>query len=132
MWKQYVFVMPVLVSLFLVACDNLDPETIRKRQHLPGKDFVADVRQGKSLFNGNCGRCHGSEGQGTQHGPPLVNKIYRAGHHADITFHWAVKDGVKRHHWDFGDMPAIPNVTPEETGHIIAYIRDEQRKAGIQ
>jgi len=132
MLRKFYFIGPVLVGLFLVACDNLSPEEIRKRQHLPGKDFVADKQQGKVIFAENCARCHGANGKGTQQGPPLVDKIYRPGHHADLVFHWAVKDGVKQHHWDFGDMPALPNVSPEEVGHIISYIRDAQRKAGIQ
>jgi len=132
MRNKYYLVILVLISLFLVACDNLDPESIRKRQHLPGKDFVADAQQGEILFEENCSRCHGTAGTGTQQGPPLVNKVYRSGHHADITFHWAVKDGVKQHHWKFGDMPPIKNTSPETVGHIIAYIRDQQRKSGIK
>ncbi len=130
--KTYYFVTPILVSLFLVGCDSLDPEEIRKRQHFPGKDFVADAQQGKVLFTVNCSQCHGLAGRGTGQGPPLVDKIYRAAHHADITFHWAVKNGVKQHHWAFGDMPPIENVSPEEVGHIIVYIRQQQRNADIQ
>lgn len=132
MLKQYYFVTLILVSLFLVSCDNLDPESIRKRQHMPGKDFIADAKQGESLFSTNCLRCHGVAGKGTQQGPPLVNKVYRPSHHADITFHWAVKDGVKQHHWKFGDMPALKNIPPESVGHIIAYIREQQRQSGIK
>ncbi|HHI94180.1 MAG TPA: cytochrome c [Gammaproteobacteria bacterium] len=132
MLKKYYVVLLVSVSLFLVSCDNLDPEEIRQRQHFPGKNFVADAQQGRALFVANCSQCHGPAGHGTGQGPPLVDKIYRAAHHADITFHWAVKNGVKQHHWGFGDMPPIGNVSPEDVGHIIAYIRQQQRNAGIQ
>ncbi|HEC18364.1 MAG TPA: cytochrome c [Gammaproteobacteria bacterium] len=132
MSKNCSVIILILVGFLLAACDSLDPQEIRKRQHLPGKDFVADPQKGKVLFSDNCSRCHGTDARGTNHGPPLVHNIYRPGHHADISFHWAVKNGVKKHHWDFGDMPPIPNLTPEETGHIIAYIRKEQRTAGIQ
>jgi len=122
----------IFITLVLFSCDKLDPEEIRKRQHMPGKDFVASTQQGEILFRENCARCHGVSGQGTQQGPPLVNKVYRSNHHADITFHWAVKNGVKQHHWKFGNMPAIDNVSPEDVGHIIAFVRQQQRKAGIQ
>ncbi len=132
MLKKYYFIVPLLTGLFLTGCDSLDPEEIRKRQHFPGKDFVANAQQGEALFTANCSGCHGSAGQGTGQGPPLVDKIYRAAHHADITFHWAVKNGVKQHHWTFGNMPPVENVSPEDVGHIIAYVRDEQRKAGIR
>jgi len=132
MLNKYYFIILVVASLFLASCDSLDPEEIRKRQHFPGKGFVADVQQGKALFSTNCSACHGPTGLGTRQGPPLVDKIYRAAHHADITFHWAVKNGVKQHHWTFGNMPPIENVSPEDVGHIIAYIRQQQRNAGIQ
>jgi hypothetical protein len=29
-------------------------------------------------------------------------------------------------------MPAIPGVSPEDVGHIVAYVRQEQRLAGIK
>ncbi len=126
------FIMTSLVaSLFLTGCDSLNPEEIRKRQQFPGEDFVANAQQGKILFAANCSQCHGQAGLGTRQGPPLINKIYRAAHHADITFYWAVRNGVKQHHWAFGDMPPIKNVSPEDVGHIIAYIRQQQRIAGI-
>jgi hypothetical protein len=44
----------------------------------------------------------------------------------------AAGDGVKQHHWQFGDMPPQPNISPEEMGHIIAWVRQEQRRAGIK
>lgn len=130
--KKNLLILLILTTIILTACGDLDSEKIRNRQHLPGKDFVANVSQGAILFDNNCARCHGPDGKGTEQGPPLVNKIYRSGHHADLTFHWAVKDGVKQHHWHFGDMPPISGVSPEDAGHIIAFIRDEQRKSGIK
>jgi len=121
-----------IISVILVACDRLDPEQLRQRQHLPGPDFVADPVQGAPIFNNNCARCHGNGATGTNQGPPLIHKVYRPGHHADLSFHWAVKDGTKQHHWQFGDMPPVKGVSPEQVGHIIAYIRKEQRNAGIK
>lgn len=121
----------VTLALFLMGCDRPDPETVRQRQHLPPPDFVADSSKGEMLFNANCIKCHGTGARGTNQGPPLVHEVYRPGHHADLTFHWAVKDGARQHHWQFGDMPPVPNLTPEDVGHIIAFVRAEQRKAGI-
>ena len=68
----------------------------------------------------------------TEQGPPLVHETYRPGHHADLTFHWAVRDGARQHHWNFGDMLPVPNLTPEDVGHIIAFLREKQRDAGIK
>lgn len=120
-----------LISILISGCEKPSPEEIRKRQHLPDPDFVANVDKGNILFHNNCSQCHGLEGGGTNQGPPLVHKTYRPGHHADLTFHWAVKDGVRQHHWKFGDMPPQPNVSPEDAGHIVAYIRKLQRNKGI-
>lgn len=99
---------------------------------MPAPDFVADADRGETLFHSHCSRCHGKAASGTDHGPPLIHPIYRPGHHADLTFYWAAKDGVKQHHWQFGDMPPVSGVSPEDVGNIVAYVRREQRRAGIR
>lgn len=121
----------VLFVLVLAACDKPSPEQWREKQHLPGPGFVADVKMGEQLFHSMCAQCHGATATGSPKGPPLVHKIYRPGHHADLAFHWAVRDGVRQHHWKFGDMPPIKGMSPEQVGHIVAYIRQKQQQAGI-
>ena len=91
-----------------------------------------DVQAGKSLFNSQCAACHGADLKGTAKGPPFLHRIYLASHHSDMAFQIAVKNGVRSHHWQFGDMPPIPLVTPDSVAHIIAYIRREQQKAVIE
>ncbi|MBI5237214.1 MAG: cytochrome c [Deltaproteobacteria bacterium] len=91
----------------------------------------AVVKHGETLFNGNCSKCHGLKGAGTDKGPPLVHKIYEPNHHADISFHWAAERGVRAHHWGFGDMPPVQGVSKDEVSAIIKYIRGLQKEAGI-
>lgn len=98
---------------------------------LPPEDFAADPEAGRSLFRANCMQCHGEDARGTDQGPPLIHRIYEPSHHPDITFHRAVALGVHQHHWDFGDMPPVAGVSGEDTAHIIAWIRQEQRAVGI-
>lgn len=87
---------------------------------------------GKGIFDANCATCHGQNGAGVDGaGPPLVHIIYEPNHHADIAFYMAVKQGVRTHHWRFGDMPPVTSVSEEETTKIIAYIRELQRANGI-
>jgi hypothetical protein len=74
---------------------------------------------------------HGPQGKGTNNGPPLVHKIYEPNHHADMAFQRAAAQGVRAHHWKFGNMPKIDGVVPEDVSQIIAYIRWLQRQAGI-
>ena len=48
-----------------------------------------------------------------------------------MAFHLAVKNGVKQHHWHFGHMPPVEDLSPEQVEHVIGYVREEQRRAGI-
>ena len=105
---------------------STDQSQAFEARHLPAKFKV-----GEEKFNANCSRCHGLLANGTGNGPPLVHKIYEPHHHADFAFQRAVAQGVRAHHWKFGNMPKIENVTPEDVRDIISYIRWLQREAGI-
>ncbi len=93
--------------------------------------FSSEAQAGEVVFNANCAACHGKNAAGTNSGPPLVNNIYNPGHHDDASFYRAVKQGVPRHHWPFGDMPKQPQVTPSEVASIIRYVRELQLANGI-
>ena len=95
------------------------------------KDLPTDFKEGETKFNAFCSPCHGAQGMGTAQGPPLVHKIYEPNHHADMAFQRAAAQGVKAHHWKFGDMPKIEGVTADDVTQIIGYIRWLQRQAGI-
>ncbi|GJL65197.1 MAG: hypothetical protein NPIRA05_01680 [Nitrospirales bacterium] len=90
-----------------------------------------ELAKGEEVFNNNCARCHGEQGSGTNQGPALVHKIYEPNHHADFAFQRAAAQGVRAHHWKFGNMPKIESVTPEDVTEIIRYIRWLQQQAGI-
>ena len=91
---------------------------------------------GKTLFDKHCAACHGIDlkgvDKGEKKGPPLLHKIYEPSHHGDAAFQLAAKSGVRAHHWPYGDMAPVPQVTPDEVAHITAYVRSEQRKVGIR
>lgn len=90
-----------------------------------------ELAEGERLFDVNCARCHGPRATGTDQGPPLVHVIYEPNHHSDAAFQMAAMNGVRAHHWSFGDMPPVPGVTPEQVTEIVAYLRWLQRQAGI-
>jgi len=98
---------------------------------LPEREVTVSVRQGGELFQAQCARCHGPELNGTDQGPALLHPYYTPDHHGDIAFYLAVKNGVKQHHWDFGDMPPVPELEPEQVPHIVAFVRARQRDAGL-
>jgi mono/diheme cytochrome c family protein len=87
---------------------------------------------GKKLYGEKCVQCHGGDLRGTKEGPPLVHRIYEPSHHGDVAAQIAVKHGSRQHHWNFGDMKPVPGVSADEIAHITAYVRAEQRKAGIR
>ena len=88
---------------------------------------------GQRAFEATCAACHGTNATGKMgFGPPLVHKIYEPGHHADMSFVMAVQNGVRAHHWPFGDMPAKTGLTQADVGNVIAYVRELQRANGIE
>lgn len=88
--------------------------------------------EGEIAFNDNCAVCHGKDAAGQEGvAPPLVHKIYEPNHHGDMAFVVAARRGVRAHHWPFGDMPPVPDVTDEELVRIVTYVRTLQRANGI-
>ena len=86
---------------------------------------------GETVFNTKCSLCHGANADGTNLGPPLIHKIYEPGHHSDDSIRLAVRQGVRQHHWQFGNMPPVPSVSEDDVEKIICYVREMQRANGI-
>ena len=94
-------------------------------------ELSPQAQAGKTAFDANCARCHGTNAAGTDHGPPFVHIIYNPGHHTDQAFFLAAKIGVRSHHWRFGDMPPQPQVSDQQLRDIVAYVRALQEANGI-
>ena len=93
---------------------------------------VANVSQGELAFNESCAACHGKNGAGREgSGPPLIHRIYEPGHHGDMSFIIAAKNGVRAHHWKFGNMPPVEGIDEIKVKMIITYIRALQQANGI-
>jgi mono/diheme cytochrome c family protein len=107
-------------SALVVACGER-PRTGRFRT--PPPPVPASMAAGESLYVAHCQPCHGTLALGTDKGPPLVHAIYLAPHHADAAFILAIKNGVRAHHWTFGDMAAVPGVDDDEAYRITSYLR---------
>lgn len=94
--------------------------------------FTDQEQTGQRAFDAVCAACHGTHAQGTQGvAPPLVHKIYEPGHHGDMAFVLAAQNGVRAHHWKFGNMPPVEGVTQADVLNIVAYVRALQRENGI-
>ncbi|MCO6410934.1 c-type cytochrome [Hoeflea alexandrii] len=125
----------LLVGVFLIYRSFQPPErhaTGAAMANVVIPQLSAQAQEGETLFNRSCASCHGKNAAG-QDGiaPPLVHKIYEPGHHGDVSFLLAAKNGVRAHHWQFGDMPAVDEITDLELDTIIVYVRELQRANGI-
>ncbi len=116
-----------LSLVLLTSCAGSEATTIESAAASTDRKTYS----GEESFQNRCAVCHGQLADGTASGPPLVHRLYEIGHHPNFSFHNAVNNGVPAHHWNFGDMPAIPNVPPEEIDAIICHVRDLQRAEGI-
>lgn len=111
-----------------VAGAHGQPMTIPK----PSAGLMPNPGLGKKLYAASCVQCHSADLRGTKEGPPLVHRVYEPGHHSDVAFQISVKYGSRQHHWNFGDMKSVPGLSPDDAAHITAYVRVEQRRAGIR
>lgn len=117
----------LFLVLFVAGCEAPDPEARLKAMHLPNPAYRPDAEKGGPLFVRFCQSCHGVDARGTEQGPALAEPIYREKRHADLAFHLAVGQGVKSHHWPYGDMPPVQGISPEQTADVIAWIRRQQK-----
>ncbi len=126
--RRFAILAIAVAALFLVAGCSSDPAA---RTSDGGSAPPSLSQEGEALFNKTCSVCHGAGGAGSQAGPPLVHNIYHPGHHPDISFRNAVKNGVISHHWEFGHMPPQPGVSDDDIEKIICYVRELQIAEGI-
>jgi len=93
---------------------------------------AAEAGRGAELYGESCASCHGSDLRGTDRGPSHLSIVYEPGHHGDDSFRAAIARGVRAHHWNFGDMPAMRGLDDDEVDSIIAFIRSEQQRQGFE
>jgi len=119
------YILLVLVVVSLVGCSNNSSSSNVGVSE-------ANVEDGKELYQANCASCHGADLRGTSKGPSHLSKVYEPGHHSDEGFRLAIKNGAQQHHWNFGNMPAIPRITDSEIDSIISYVRVQQQEQGLE
>lgn len=121
--------------------EEQNPHSVQKTKGIKGAP-LADVivpelsvsaEEGRIAYEANCATCHGVNAAG-QDGiaPPLVHKIYEPNHHGDSAFLVAARNGVRAHHWRFGNMPPVANITDQEVVSVVNYVRELQRANGIR
>lgn len=121
-----------LIAATLFGGCNPEPEQESGSQPLSNAEIPLELQAGENLYNDHCSECHGVRGSGADQGNPLVDIIYEPGHHGDASFQAAVANGAQQHHWQFGDMEPVPDVSQDQVTEITEYIRFLQRQVGIE
>jgi mono/diheme cytochrome c family protein len=98
----------------------------------PAPLIAGESETGQALFQRHCAECHGAAANGSDKGPPLVHRIYAPNHHADFSFYRAIEQGVRSHHWRFGNMAPVPEVPRHDAQAIVRWLRELQRANGIK
>jgi mono/diheme cytochrome c family protein len=107
------------------ADEPIDPESVKLPKMTP------TLNQGKVTYDDNCSGCHGENAAGTEIGPTFLQHVYRPGQHGNATFYGAVSRGVTAHHWEFGNMEPVEDLTVYDVKKVILYIRALQKMNGV-
>ena len=117
--------------LALVACGQTGAAPDAPQAVAAPAELSDTAREGEARFTANCAQCHGPGAVGTSQGPTFIDRVYHPGHHADVSFQLAVRQGVRQHHWQFGNMLPVPGLADAEVDTIICYVRELQLASGV-
>ncbi len=126
-WVVFLFLTAIMIGI-ITGCKGEEEKPLK---NLSTSVVPAGYEKGEVAFNSYCAKCHGEKGAGTKEGPPFIDKVYEPNHHGDMSFLLAVQNGVRAHHWKYGNMPKIKNVSEKEINEIVEYVRWLQRQADI-
>lgn len=97
-----------------------------------GPAALAPDADGATVYAARCASCHGDDLRGTDQGPSQLSIVYEPGHHGDSSYRSAIRNGAHEHHWSFGDMPPVEDITDEQVEAVITFIRSEQQRLGFE
>jgi len=126
----------IALSLVILNPTNSRADGEGGVSHVDQKDIklpklTPQLRLGQMAYNVYCAACHGKNASGTVSGPTFIQRIYFPGHHPNGSFYRAAKQGVQAHHWEFGNMPKVDDITDTLIARITNYIRAIQQANGI-
>lgn len=112
------------LAIGLTACGQDDPIAA------PPVPLAADA-DGAAVYQARCASCHGEDLRGTDMGPSQLSIVYEPGHHGDESYRSAIRNGARQHHWGFGNMPPVADITDDQIQRVIVYIRAQQEALGF-
>ncbi len=87
-----------------------------------------ELAKGQLLYEKYCSSCHGLQLDGSDQGPPLIHPFYKPSHHGDKSFYRAALQGIKQHHWNFGDMKPVEGMTRGKMNSVVPFVRYYQQQ----
>ena len=127
----------VALTVALPACGGDDPVAAPLESLVP----LAAEADGATIYQARCASCHGEDLRGTDKGPSQLSIVYEPNHHGDDSYRsgehppgeWvSIRNGAPQHHWSFGDMPAVEDITDGQIEQVITYIRTQQQALGFE
>lgn len=125
MKRQLLVALFAFTAMLLVSCASDDVSVN------PVVDLPVDA-DGAAIYQARCASCHGDDLRGTDKGPSQLSIVYEPSHHGDDSYRSAIRKGAPQHHWSFGDMPAVEDITDAQIELVITYVRDEQQRLGFE
>ncbi|MDH3389242.1 MAG: cytochrome c [Gammaproteobacteria bacterium] len=119
------------LSIYVIGISLLMPIITAPAIASEDIDIPFHLGKGQLLYEKYCSSCHGLQLNGSDKGPPLIHPFYKPSHHGDKSFYRAVLQGVKQHHWNFGDMPAVAGMTPKKMDSLVPYVRYYQQQKNL-
>ena len=113
------------LSGFVVACGSTDSASSG-----PAGDRAES--NGADVYAASCASCHGEDLRGTDKGPSHLSIVYEPNHHGDDSFRSAIANGAPQHHWNFGDMAPVEDLSDAQVEAVIAFVRAEQQRLGFE
>ena len=122
----------VAASAQPLSADSADPTSTTATQVPTSTSSAPAAPDGAAVYQQFCAECHGADLRGTDKGPSQLSIIYEPNHHGDFAYRVAIREGTRAHHWGFGDMPPVEDISDLEIEKVISYIRAEQQRLGFE
>ena len=116
------------LTVVLSACSGDDSIATPPNSLAP----LAAEADGAAIYQARCASCHGGDLRGTDMGPSQLSIVYEPNHHGDDSYRSAIRSGARQHHWDFGDMPVVEDITDDQIERVITHIRSQQQDLGFE
>lgn len=124
--ESYLIILALLSISLMAGCSKEETSATESTS------AQASSSEGQTIYENKCASCHGPNLRGTNKGPSLLSIIYEPSHHPDEAIRSAVRNGAVQHHWPYGNMPPVENITDEEIDQVIKFIRSEQESKGFE